>query len=719
MSDADICREIRENLMLAKASDGHNRDAYKDNARFLNGQQWDDTEVQARMKKRLMLTSDMLNAPVDQVVNGVKQNKPGPVVKPAGGGSDKEAADVAAGMLRRIDYDGQAWVAFETAFECSTGCNFGCWALDLEYENNRSFKRKLKPRAIPNPNETVFFDPTAMRKDRSDAMWAIELTMYSPSTYNTEFGDEQTETLSKRGAIKQMLSYVQEFRDPSLSGWVTNDGIQLAKYWKVTLNRDVLRLYTNGLPYLDSEKKKIPKTLPNGEPVIEDKTQNIRDVDTRELKWYVTNGIDVLKRGDWSGEWIPLFPVFGRERWVNGKRYITSMIQFAKNAQQAFNFAFTGACEVLASVAKAPFLGLLGQFKSKRAQWEKANTELQAYLEFDEVEIKGSGGGTLSYTTPPQRNVQEPPVQAFLSFCALCVNAIQRATSIFDPSLGKQKSDQSGKAIQELQAQSNEGNFHWSANLTATLEHYYRVVWDMCQREYDGPQITNILRADGTAEEVWINKEFDAGQDDEGNKITKHHKIADGNFAIVVEVGPSANTQREALANRLDGLMKVLPPQMIAMAADLFFKIHDLGPLGDQIADRLTPPQYRDPQDPQSAAAKLMQATQQIEGMQQLIQKLTQIVQTKQPELEMKKYIAELQALTAIRVAQEKNNNDTAEREASNLDTILGLAHEATEANKSRIHEMQQNSADRAHALDMEHTKAELAPEPVAAGGGE
>lgn len=711
MPSADICREIRENLMLVKASDGHNRDAYDDNAKFLNLDQWDGLEMEARRNKRLMLTSDMLNAPVDQVVNAVKQNKPGPVVSPAGGGADKYSADVAAGLLRRIDYDGQAWQAFETAFECATGCNFGCWALDMGWKDDRSFSKKLTPRAIPNPNETVYFDPAAMKRDRSDAMWAMEVMLYSPTVYEAEYGG--VDNLTKQGTVKQMLSWVQQFRDPSLSGWVTNDGIQLAKYWKVTLKRDTLRQYTNGLPYLDSEKKRIPAG------VEVDKKHSTREVDIRSIRWYITNGVEILKEGAWSGEWIPLFPVFGRERWVRGKRYISSMIQGAKNAQQGFNFAFTGACEVLATVAKAPFIGLLGQFKSKYKDWKTANTELHAYLEYDEVEVKGANGGTITHTEAPKRNVQEPPVQAFLSFCALCVNAIQRSTSIFDPSLGKQKSDQSGKAIQELQAQSNEGNYHWSAGLTVALEHYYRAVWDLCQKEYDGPQVVDILRANGTAEGVWINKEFVAGQDADGKDIKRNHRISDGMYSITVTVGASQDTQRKEQAAKIDTLMKYLPPEMVAQTADLWLKLHDLGPLGEELADRLTPQQYRDPNDPQSAVQKLMQATQQITVMQQLIQKLQQIIQTKQPELELKKYLGELQALVAIRVSQEKNHNDEAERDATVLESVLTKIHVASEANRDRVHEMMQSSADRSHDLDMEQTKADLAPEPVAAGGGE
>lgn len=697
-ADKDLCQEIRDNLLSCKKSDQHNRDAYTSNAKFLNLEQWDDLEAQKRRNKRLMLTTDMLNAPVDQVVNGVKQNKPGPSVSPEGNGADKLAADVFEGLLRRIDYDSSAWTAFTTAFECATGSNFGCWAVDIESKSLRSFERKIVTRMIPNPNETVFFDPTAIKKDRSDATWAAEVQTYSETLYKAEFGNGKAKSnIANKGPLKSILAFVDSFRDPSLTRWVTNDGIQVCKYWRVEIETDKLRRYSNGINYLDSEKDTIPARDAHGERVVEDKTRQPQTKYVRKIRWYITDGMDILKKGDWNGQYIPLFPVYGRERWVQGRRYISSMIQGAKNAQQAFNFAFTASCEVLASVPKSPWIGLLGQFKSKYNQWNTANTEIHAILEFDEVELKNN----TTYTTAPQRIVQEPPIQAALAFCAMCVNAIQRATSVFDPSLGRQKADQSGKAINELQEQSSEGNFHWSDNLTTTLVHYYRALIDLCQNEYDAPQVIEILRADGTAESVWINKEFVSGKDAQGNDIKDHHHISHGDYGIAVDVGPSAKTMRQAAAMRVDNLVKVLPPELVAQAADLLIQLHDVGPLGDAIADRLVPAAYRDQNDPRQASQQLAQAMQHNQQLTQIVQKLQNAIQTKQPELELKKYVAELQALTQIRVAQEKNNNDEAERDAETLENLTNMAHEAASDSADRIHEMMLETGRQNHETNL------------------
>ncbi len=188
----DIASEVRYNLQAAKKADKHNREVYRDNQRFLGGDSWEPQEAQARRNKRLMLSADLLNAPVDQVVNSVKQNPPGPAVSASGNGADKDAAEVFGGLLRRIDYENRAWIAFETAMETMTGGNFGCWEADIEYRNDRSFARSIVVRAIPNPNETVYFDPDAIEKDRSDATWAVQLYTYAPETYRSKFPKSST-----------------------------------------------------------------------------------------------------------------------------------------------------------------------------------------------------------------------------------------------------------------------------------------------------------------------------------------------------------------------------------------------------------------------------------------------------------------------------------------------------------------------------------------------
>lgn len=697
--EAELTKEMRDGLLSSIKSDKHNRDSCTDNKKFLNGEQWDSLESQKRRNKRLMLTGDQLNAPVDQVANAVKQNPPGPKVDPSGEGTDRVDAQIMEGILRRIDYDANAaQTCFAPAMEDATGGNFGCWAVDMEWKSERSFERIFKPRYIPDANARIYFDPTATEKDRSDSTWAMELYIVPISTYKAKYPNKSDGSPSKvamQGPFMGVLNYFNSFRDDSLKGWISDAGVQLARYWRVVTTTDNLRLYSDGLSYFDSEKDIIPTG------VEEDESQNVSVRERREIRWYLMNATEILDSGVWPGYWIPLIPVYGRERWIEGKRYISALIELAKQAQQAFNFAFTGACEVLSSTPKSPWLGLLGQFKSKYNQWKTANTEPHSFIEFDPVSLPNGE----TYVTPPERMIQEPPIQAHLAFCNLCSMIIQRATSIFDTSLGKQKSDTSGKAAEILDKQSSEGNFHWSANLTVALNHYYRLLGDLVQNEYDSDQVVQILRADGSPMAARINATFKQNPSDK-NSAERKYNIAKGTFAYTVSVGQSYDSQMQANSLKITALIKSLPPELIAQCADLIIKLQNYGPLGDELAQRLAPAAYRDKNDPQAAAAQVAQLTQQNQTLNAAVQKLQYALATKQPELEVRKWIAAVGAIADIEMAKIKAGDAQADREQDTISDAVGLAHDTQQQQHQRIHEVNLADINRQTQLDAANVAA-------------
>lgn len=689
-----VVEEVRKNLKLVKNEDKHNRDAYDSNYEFLNLKQWDGRELARRQDKRLVLVSDQLNAPVDQVVNGVRQNRPGPKVLPQGAGTDAYDAETMEGLMRRVDYENSAWNAWELATECAVGGNFGCWEMGIDYENDRSMRRRITVEEIPNPNEAVFFDPASMKRDRSDAKWAMRVWSYTPSAYVEKFGgDTQVGKKMDSGMrLESLKNYFGSLVDKSYTGWISGEKIQVVKYYKVHTTKETLRVYTNDLSYYDSEKGKKNE---DGTPVIPigaapDPNKGSREVDIDEVYWYIVDGMEVLSHGTWGSDFIPLFPVYGRERWIGNKRFVSSLIQSAKDMQQALNYALTSACEVLSAVSKTPWVGLAGQFRTKPNQWKNANTELFSFMEYDEVDL---GNGNV-YTSAPQRDTTEPPINAFLNFANVCISMIQRATSIFDQSMGKARSDQSGKAIQELLTQSAEGNFHWSSALTCAMTRYYKCMGDLIQREYTADEVIQITRASGDTETRQINSQY---KTDPESKARVSYSISTGSFQFAVAVGPSAVTERQAMAAKVTDFVKALPPQMLVSVADLIAKALDIGTVGDEIAKRLTPAQFRDPADPQSAAMQLQQAMQENQQLQQVVQQLQKAIAEHQPELDMKKYQIDTEAMVKLRTSGAKAHQSDLDREADAYEKIVDLTqqtHENALERENRLHVVMANHSE-------------------------
>jgi hypothetical protein len=622
---------------------------------------------------------------------------------PEGTGADSQDADIMEGVMRRVDYENNAWEAWELATECATGGNFGCFEMGLEYQDDSTFSRRLTVSGIPNANECVWFDPEAIKRDRSDAEWAHRVYYLSPEKYLQMFGRETKlgKQIETRMGMGKVLNYIYSLPSRGdYSGWVSSDVIQVSKFYRVERKYDKLRQYTDGVDRKDSEKKYIKngaKPLPGG---------LVRDTETKEVKWYFIDCFEVIKKGTFGGPFIPLFPMYGRERWVGNQRFVSSIIQGAKDMQQALNFAITSACEILSAVSKTPWIGLAGQFRSKPNQWKNTNNEIFPFQEYDEVLLPNGQ----YHVAPPSRDVSEPPINAFMTFANACIGYIQRATGIFDQSLGKARADQSGRAISELKEQSAEGTFHWASALTSCLTHYYRCMGDLIQREYDNETVLKIMRPNNKIEEALINSEF---KEDPSSKTRVSYSLSTGSFSYAVTVGPSSSTQRAQDAEKMMGVLKILPPQMIGSISDILMKIMDLGPLGDEMAERITPPQYRQQNDPQAMAQQLMQLTQQNEGLKQAVDQLQKAIAEKQPQLEVEKYVAELDAQVRLMSAQMKDGQHKAQLEADSLIKTLKIKTDAIDAAKERLNRLQvvaiNNRSDQQspQAADDEETEAE------------
>ena len=159
----------------------------------------------------------------------------------------------------------------------------------------------------------------------------------------------------------------------------------------------------------------------------------------------------------------------------------------------------------------------------------------------------------------------------------------------------------------------------------------YRILVDLIPRIYDTPRVIRIVRPDDVAEMVQIGRMF-TGKD--GKRLK--YDLAQGTYAVVLSVQPSYATRKMRAAAELTQLAKADPAQL-PQWADLFVRQLDIGPIGDEIADRLTPPQYAknqpNPQQVQQQAAALAQQNQML---QQQVTELSNVLATKSYETQAK-----------------------------------------------------------------------------------
>ena len=172
---------------------------------------------------------------------------------------------------------------------------------------------------------------------------------------------------------------------------------------------------------------------------------------------------EILEEGEWAGKSIPIVTVLGREYDIDGEKKIAGIIRPLKDPQRQYNYFQSAATEAIALAPKAPFVAVKGQLEGEEEKWGSANIKNYAYLEYKPMSIDGTPAG------PPQRQAVEPPIQAMTLMVRQADADLKAISGLYDPSLGENKQDLSGKAITALQRQGQVSNVNWIDNLSRSI----------------------------------------------------------------------------------------------------------------------------------------------------------------------------------------------------------------------------------------------------------
>jgi hypothetical protein len=377
-------------------------------------------------------------------------------------------------------------------------------------------------------------------------------------------------------------------------------------------------------------KDEIPESLPPEIHVVKE-----RATYRCKVMWYKLTALEVLERTEIKCKWIPVFPVFGTEIDMDGKVIRSGMIRHARDPQLMYDFWMTSATEEIAMRPKTPYIGAEGQFEDHEAEWNSANVRSYPTLEYKPVVIDGQ------LAPPPQRQAMADIPHGMLTMAMHANDNIKATTGLFDSSLGASGNAQSGKQEIAQQRQGNISNFHYQDGLTRSLRHAGRCMINMIPHYYDVERVVQVMREDGEIQAVTVNK---ALQPDEQQQIndrrqqraqvegsmmkaigTVLHDLTTGEYAVVVDTGPSYSTMRKEAADAMVQFGQSWP-KLMDVAGDKVVKAMDW-PGAQEIAQRIErtiPANIRfDPKDPNAGPPPLpAEVEAQLQQMQQMIQEL-------------------------------------------------------------------------------------------------
>jgi hypothetical protein len=692
--------EVRERFAQAAEAEAEQRQLMLEDAEFRAGDQWPDNVKAARaIDQRPCLTIDKLSGPIRQVTNAQRQSRFAIDVVPIDG--DPKVAEVFQGLVRHIEVESQAQVAYSWAFEQAVTSGRGFWRVLTDYASDASFDQDLRIARILNPF-TVYLDPAAEEADASDARYAFVVEDLPREEFERRYPKSDTAKAQAAGVVA--FDSIGD-RTPD---WFPDGKVRVAEYWwREPVRRTLVQL---------ADGRVVPADQAEDIPVLDQ-----RDVDAHVVKWALVTGAEVLDEREWPGKYIPIVPVVGEELNIGGERVWRGLVRAARDAQRMYNYWISAETEAIALAPRAPFVGVEGQFEGHEAQWKQANLRSYPYLEYKGTSIAGVPVG------PPQRQVAEPPIQALVMAIQQADSDIKATTGMFDPSLGNiSPRERSGRAILALQRQGETATSNYTDNLARAIAYTGRILVDLIPAIYDRPgRLVRVLGADDQAKTVALNAPFVPGPGGQPQVITQapappgaeQFNLREGRFSVRVQVGQSYTTQRQEASTTMLEVVGA-NPSLMPLVGDLLFQQMDW-PGAQAMAERLKkmlPPALQDDQAgapvPPQVQAQLQQAGQMVEALTQRVNELTQAIETdavkasrdaaiKKMELESRERVAAMQVQADLVQTEAQINAQGAQKllteQLASIRHLLELQHARVDGAEQRAFEAQQGEATRAY----------------------
>ena len=148
----NIVTEALERFEQSVEGSEENRQNYHEDTKFARmADQWPDKIKKQRIQEaRPVLVINKLPAFIRAVVNESRQNKPAIKVAPVDGGADEEHAEVIGGLVRSVERNSNAEVAYDTAIDHAVTGGFGFFRVEIDYAHELSFDMEARIKRIPN-----------------------------------------------------------------------------------------------------------------------------------------------------------------------------------------------------------------------------------------------------------------------------------------------------------------------------------------------------------------------------------------------------------------------------------------------------------------------------------------------------------------------------------------------------------------------------------------
>lgn len=699
--DAEILKEIKERF--AEWSDlwKQIRTEGKKDVRYIAGDPWDPEEREQREKyKRPCLALDELNQYTNQLTNDALSHPRAVKVSPRGFGANDQTASLRADKIREIEYRSNAPMVLGTMFQNTVERSYGFAKINTKWEPG-TWKQEIWQEPVVNP-DLITPDPWSLRPDGSDMRGLFEHEYRDEADFKAG-GEFDGATITSFDADAEKMA----------PGWVKGKNrIQVANYWKV--NSKKRTLYALKHP-----------TDPNGPPVPMWKDQippkelaalkadgsilREREEPDQSVTRYLTNGLEILKKTDWPGRYIPFMCCYGKVLYVDdgagAERRILSLIRLARDPFMLYCYYRTQQAEMAGMIPKVPVMGYKGQFRGLEYDWQRAPHEPLAFIEAHAL-TEETGDQILPL---PSRLAYE--AGSHLQALELCAEgarrAIQAAMGAYAlPTTAQRHNEKSGLALQEIKENTQIGNFHFLKHYDDAIRHGGLIENDLLRHIHDTADPIMVRTMEGKSELRPVN--VDGGID-----------LSQGEHDVTISTGPSLDSEREDADRLSDSLignkevLQIIGPQKAVKLLATAVKMRNPGQAGELMAAIIDPP--NDGSNSMQLQQEHAQLKEQYQQVHQAATLMKQALDAKVLENQGKFQIEKMkESHEDVRAAEDRETKITVAELGAKVDR-LELFYEERARIGAQAHDTAKAAADAAHEQLMSEQEHEQAKDALTA----
>ena len=586
----DVIKDAMERFAESNSSTEEDRTDYKNDWKFARlADQWPAAIAKQRVQEaRPVLVINKLPALIRSVVNESRQNKPSIRVSPVDNDADEDSAEVIGGLIRAVERESGADLAYDTAIDQAVTGGFGFFRVSIDFAHEETFDLEARIERIPYA-PMVHWDPSSTTFDASDWDYAFISEVMTKRQYNVRY---------PKGSN---VPFDGSTSDASFGQGIDEESIRIAEYFlREEKERNILMLEVPNPQTGEMDLQVVREDLlPDLAKAFFDALQidgsgndkelissfmdasGVKEIRRRKVTYHkvtrrIINGVEVLDEGEWPGTMIPICPVWGDETYdEQGRRHFRSMIRDAKDPQVMFNFWRSATTELVAMAPKSPWIGPKGFIpKGHETKWASANTRSHQYLEYD----KNAG------EAPRRQEFAGVPTGA-LQEAMSAADDMKSITGIFDSSLGARSNETSGKTILARERQGDVSNFHFIDNLTRAIRYAGEILIEIIPSVYSTRSAIRILGEDQKENIVNLTQQ-DGGSSQKGpDGGPALYNLSVGKYDVTVSTGPSFSTQREETRETLIEIMRQVPDAAAFLGDVLLDHMDFVG--ADKVAKRL------------------------------------------------------------------------------------------------------------------------------------